>query len=273
MRAALIQMSCQDDPRENLDKAVIYLRDAAREGAQIICLPELFQYRYFPTVIDNSYFSLAETVEEGSTKLLGKIAEETGAVIISGIFEKGLDGAYYNTAVIIGPEGKIIGIYRKNHIPLTPSLKEKHYFRPGDLGFPVFNTPFGRIGVLICYDRYFPEGFRRLAFNGAVMIFIPSACAGDSNEVWELLLRAHALSNLVFIGAANRIGREGDREFYGTSLFLSPWGEVMKKASGDKEEIVIADLDREILLRARERWPFYRDLRDFAYYRLSGGGD
>jgi N-carbamoylputrescine amidase len=150
MRAALIQMSCSDDPRENLDKAVNFLRDAARERAQIICLPELFQCRYFPTVIDNSFFSLAETIEQGCTPLLCRMAKETGAVIVSSIFEKSLDGAYYNTAVVIDPEGKILGVYRKNHIPLTPSLKEKHYFRPGDLGFPVFNTPFGRIGVLVC---------------------------------------------------------------------------------------------------------------------------
>ena len=148
---------------------------------------------------------------------------------------------------------------------MTPALNEKFYFKPGDLGFPVFSTPFGKIGVVICYDRYFPEGFRILSLKGAHMIFVPSACAGDSKKVWDLLLRANAMSNLVFLGAVNRIGKEDKAQFYGTSLFINPWGEIMKMGSEDREEILIADLNPEELNAARRRWPFYRDLRLEAY--------
>lgn len=266
VRAALIQMACGENPQENLERAISFVRGAAGEGAQIICLPELFRSRYFAKTIDSKYFELAESLESGSTPVLQNMARELKVVIISAIFEKANQGLYYNSAVVIDPAGAILGIYRKNHIPLTPALQEKFYFKPGDLGFPIFQTPFGRIGVLICYDRYFPEGFRILGLKGAHMVFIPSACAGDSKEVWGLLLKANALSNLVFIGAVNRIGQEGKTEFYGTSMFINPWGQTLKIGSDAEEEILIADLDPAQLKNARERWPFYRDLRLEAYH-------
>jgi N-carbamoylputrescine amidase len=266
MRAALIQMACREDPKENLDRAIPLIRQAAQEGGQIVCLPELFLYRYFPKTVDPKYFDLAENIESHSTPVLQKIAKELKVVIISSIFEKVCPGFYYNMAVVIGPEGNLLGSYRKNHIPLTPALQEKYYFKPGDLGFPVFQTPFGKIGVLVCYDRYFPEGFRALSMQGAETVFIPSACAGDSKKSWDLLLRANAIFNLVFVGATNRIGREEKSEFYGTSIFINPWGEIMKMASEDQEEVLLADLDPETLQGARKRCPFFRDLRIDAYH-------
>jgi N-carbamoylputrescine amidase len=268
VRAALIQMACREEPKENLERAVSFVRQAAREGAQIICLPELFMTRYFAKTIDAKYFELAEGLESGSTPILQGIAREFKVVIVSSVFERANQGLYYNTAVVIDPAGAIAGLYRKNHIPLTPALQEKFYFKPGDLGFPVFATPFGKIGVLICYDRYFPEGFRILSLKGAHMIFIPSACAGDSKKVWDLLLRAQAMSNLVFIGAGNRTGKEEKTEFYGKSMFINPWGEILKMGSEDQEEVLVADLDPEQLNSARNRWPFYRDLRLDAYHPL-----
>jgi N-carbamoylputrescine amidase len=268
VRIALIQMACREEPKENLERAVSFVKQAAKEGAQIICLPELFMTRYFAKTIDTNYFELAEGLESGSTPILRRIARECNVVIVSGVFERANQGLYYNTAVVIDPEGAIAGLYRKNHIPLTPALQEKFYFKPGDLGFPVFHTPFGKIGVLICYDRYFPEGFRILSLKGAHVILVPSACAGDSKKVWDLLLRAHAISNLVFIGAVNRIGKEGNTEFYGKSMVISPWGEVLKTGPEDQEEVLIADLDPEQLKGARNRWPFYRDLRVDAYQPL-----
>ncbi len=265
VRAALIQMACQEDPKGNLERAVTLVRKAAGEGARIICLPELFMTRYFAKTVDLKYFEWAETLDSGSTPVLRKMARELKSMIISGIFEKADQGLYYNSAVVIDSEGGIVGVYRKTHLPMTPALNEKFYFKPGDLGFPVFSTPFGKIGVVICYDRYFPEGFRILSLKGAHMIFVPSACAGDSKKVWDLLLRANAMSNLVFLGAVNRIGKEDNSQFYGTSLFINPWGEIMKIGSEDREEILIADLDPEELNAARRRWPFYRDLRLDAY--------
>jgi N-carbamoylputrescine amidase len=265
MRAALIQMACGEDPQENLHRAISFIRQAAQAGAQVVCLPELFQHRYFPVTVNPKYFELAENLESNSTPVLQKLAKELKVVIISSIFEKVYPGLYFDTAVVMDPEGGILGLYRKNHIPLTAVLQEKFYFKPGDMGFPVFGSPFGKIGILVCYDRYFPEGFRALSLQGVEDIFIPSACAGDSKKVWDLVLRGNALFNLVFIGAANRIGQEGKTVFYGTSLFISPWGEILKTGSEDEEEVLVADLDPELLQGARKRWPFCRDLRIDAY--------
>src|SRR3989440_2363366 len=255
-------MSCSPDPEENLRRAVEKVREAARSGAQIICLPELFRTQYFCQREDPALFDLAETIPGPTTEAISKAAVEAKAVVVASIFEKRAPGLYHNTAVLIGSDGSIKGLYRKMHIPDDPLYYEKYYFTPGDLGFKAFDTEVGRIGTLVCWDQWYPEGARLTALQGAQVLFYPTAIGWHPGEkeqfgeaqhnAWHVMHLAHAISNGVYVAAVNRVGFEqGDvhgkkapgkgLEFWGGSFLADPFGRVVAQASHDKEEIVIGD--------------------------------
>jgi len=275
----LVQMCCAPDPAENLEKAVWRIREAAGQGAQIVCLQELFRSQYFCREENADLFALAETIPGPTTDRLGPIARELGIVIIASLFEKRTAGIYHNTAVIIGADGTIQGRYRKMHIPDDPLYYEKFYFTPGDLGFQNFDTRFGRIGVLVCWDQWFPEGARLTAIQGANVLFYPTAIGWHPAEkeqygaaqldAWRIIQRAHAIANGVYVAAVNRVGFEGpaDRglEFWGSSFVADPFGQLITEASTNKEEILIAECDPGRMDEVRRNWPFLRDRRIDAY--------
>jgi N-carbamoylputrescine amidase len=282
-RVAAIQMQCGPDPGANLEKAAAQVREAADKGAQIICLPELFRSQYFCQVEDHKNFELAESIPGPSTESLGKVARETGTIIVASLFERRAAGLYHNTAVLIGPEGEIIGKYRKMHIPDDPSYYEKFYFTPGDLGFQAWPTPQGRIGVCVCWDQWYPEAARLTTLRGAEILFYPTAIGWHPSEkerygyvqhsAWETMQRSHAIANGCFVVAVNRVGHEapagGDGiEFWGQSFIVAPSGEILAKASVDREEIIFADVEWEKVNEHRTHWPFLRDRRIDAYAGL-----
>ena len=248
-------------------------------GAQIVCLPELFRSRYFCQSEDHAQFDLAEPIPGPSTEALSATARRHGVVIVGSLFERRTAGIYHNTAVVLDADGSIAGTYRKMHIPDDPLYYEKFYFTPGDLGFRAFDTRFGRIGVLICWDQWYPEGARLTALQGAQILFYPTAIGWHPKEKaeygeaqhssWETMQRAHAISNGVFVAAPNRIGHEGDAEsgieFWGQSFICDPAGKIMTKGSADKEEIVMAACDFSRIDVQRTHWPFLRDRRIDAY--------
>jgi N-carbamoylputrescine amidase len=250
-----------------------FAREAAAQGAQIICFQELFYGPYFGIVEDAKYYEYAETIPGPTVERFQALAKELSLVIVLPIYEEAMPGVYYNTAVVIDADGTNLGSYRKHHIPNLDRFWEKFYFRPGNLGYPVFDTAVGKVGVYICYDRHFPEGWRELGLNGAEIVFNPSATKpGLSNRLWELEQPAAAAANQYFIGANNRVGTEsgefGDEAvtFYGSSYFVDPRGNYVGEiASTDKSEIVIRDIDLDTIREVRNNWQFYRDRRPDSY--------
>jgi len=272
-------MSATEDPKANLDKAVTGISAAAKKGAQIVCLQELFRSRYFPQSEDTEKFKLAEAIPGPTTETLSRFAKKKKIAIISSIFERRSAGIYHNTAVIIGADGSILGKYRKMHIPDDPCYYEKFYFTPGDLGFLSFDVEVARIGVLICWDQWFPEAARLTSLLGAEILFYPTAIGWLSNEpvnvakaqqsAWELVQRGHAVANGVYVAVANRVGRERKLTFWGNSFVANPFGEIIAHAGTDREEILIARCYLGKIAQARESWPFLRDRRIDAYSALS----
>jgi len=269
VKAALVQAKWTGDKASMIDSAVVMAKEAAAKGAQVLCFQELFYGPYFCQVQDPEYYSYAEPIPGPTTERMVELARETGMVLIAPIYEEEHPGVYYNTAVVVDADGRVAGTYRKTHIPQVKGFFEKFYFRPGNLGYPVFDTAVGRIGVYICYDRHFPEGWRALGLAGARIVFNPSATSrGLSAYLWNLEQPAAAVANEYFVGAINRIGIEelGDDDFYGGSYFVDPRGQLVgDAASGSEEEVVVRDLDMGLLEEVRQQWAFYRDRRPDAY--------
>ncbi len=279
VRVGLVQMRSAPKPEENLKRALQGIREAAGRGAQIVSLVELFRSPYFPQTEDPRHFALAEPIPSATTESLCDAARGQGIVIIASLFEKRTEGVYHNTSVVIDPEGRLLGKYRKMHIPDDPGYYEKFYFTPGDLGFQSFQTRFGRIGVLICWDQWFPEAARLTSLSGAEIVFYPTAIGwldGESERVrkaqqsaWELIQRSHALANGIFVAAVNRVGKEGKIRFWGGSFVSDPFGQVVAKAGSGQEEVLIAECDLAQIEQTRASWPFLRDRRIDAYQDLS----
>jgi len=282
VRGGLIQVkadislegSTDDVKKRMIDKHLPLIEDAGRKGVQVLCLQELFYGPYFCAEQKTRWYDLTEQIPDGpTTRMFQDIAKRLGTVIVLPIYEEEISGVYYNTAAIIDADGKYLGKYRKNHIPhVNPGFWEKFYFRPGNLGYPCFDTAFARIGVYICYDRHFPEGARALGLNGAEIVFNPSATvAGLSEYLWRLEQPAHAVANGYFIGAINRIGHEQPwdiGEFYGQSYFCDPRGQFVAQAPRDKDALVVADLDLDKIREVRNTWQFFRDRRPDTYGSL-----
>jgi N-carbamoylputrescine amidase len=284
LKLGLVQMRCSIDPSENVDKAESMIRAAASEGANIICLQEIFNTIYFCQAEDHKYFEFAEEIPGATTDRLGKLAAELGVVIIAPIFERRAAGIYHNSAAIIDADGRCIGKYRKMHIPDDPLFYEKFYFTPGDLGFKSWKTRFATFGVLICWDQWYPEGARLTALRGAEILFYPTAIGWHPSEkaefgkqqhdAWETIQRSHAIANGCYVAVPNRTGHEtpigGDGiEFWGQSFVADPSGEIVAKASADREESLVVEVDLAKLDRQRTHWPFFRDRRVDAYAEMS----
>ena len=294
-RVALIQMACAADTAANLDKAADQVREAARAGANVVCLPELFRAQYFCQREEHSLFDLAESIPGPSTERLAAVAKEENIVLIASLFERRAPGLYHNTAAILEQDGSLAGVYRKMHIPDDPLYYEKFYFTPGDLGFKAFETSQGNIGTLVCWDQWYPEGARVTALKGATTLFFPTAIGWHPSEkaefgeaqysAWQTIQRSHAIANGVFVCAVNRVGHEqGDvvhngangpidvkgpegagLEFWGGSFIADPFGRVIAQASHDREEILMAEIDLKLLEDTRRNWPFLRDRRIDAF--------
>ena len=281
----LVQMALSKNQNENLDKAVSKIEEAAKSGADVICLPELFRSQYFCQVEDTKNFDLAETIPGLSTKTISKIARDKNVVVIVPLFEKRSAGVYHNSVVVIDTSGEILGTYRKMHIPDDPGYYEKFYFAPGDLGYKNFKTSFGNIGSLICWDQWYPEAARLTSMLGASIIFYPTAIGwhpdekenegGAQYESWLTVQRGHAIANGVYIAAVNRIGLEivkedsAGIEFWGQSFICDPQGVLLAQASADKEEILIAEVDLNKIENIRRHWPFFRDRRIDSYVDIT----
>jgi N-carbamoylputrescine amidase len=271
----LVQMSAGDNLDANLAKAVARIEAAAKKGARIICLQELFRSRYFCQSENHENFNLAETIPGPTTETLGELARENEIVIVASLFERRSAGVYHNTAVVIDADGRIAGKYRKMHIPDDPLYYEKFYFTPGDLGFPSFDTRYARVAALVCWDQWFPEGARLAALGGAEILFYPTAIGWIPNEpravaqnqraAWQLIQQSHAVANGVFVASVNRVGREGKIKFWGQSFVAGPFGEIVARAGGDREEILLARCDLGKIEQTRQSWPFLRDRRIDAY--------
>ena len=274
VRVGLIQMACDESPKVNLDRAVDSISQAAGQGAQVICLPELFLTPYFCQVEEASRFDLAEAIPGPTTERLCPLAAKLGVVIVASLFEKRAEGVYHNTAVVIDTDGKLLGKYRKTHIPDDPLYYEKFYFTPGDLGFPVFATKFGRIGVLVCWDQWFPEAARLIALRRAQILFYPTAIGwlihrkeshgAEQQDAWVTVQRGHAVANGMFVAASNRVGREGDLDFWGRSFVADPSGKEIAVAA-QNPQVLLADCDLSRIETIRRGWPFLRDRRIDAY--------
>ncbi|RDI25527.1 nitrilase-related carbon-nitrogen hydrolase [Lentzea flaviverrucosa] len=273
IRAALVQQKWTGDKESMIANAVEHIRAAASQGAQVLCLQELFYGPYFCQVQDADYYSYTESIPDGpTTALMQEVAAQNNIVLIVPMYEVEQPGVYYNTAAVIDADGTYLGKYRKNHIPQVKGFWEKFYFKPGNLGYPVFDTAVGRIGVYICYERHFPEGWRALGLAGAKIVFNPSATSRSLSEyLWKLEQPAAAVANEYFVGAINRVGVEplGDNEFYGQTYFVSPRGQLVGDAASDtEEELVVRDLDLDLLTEVRDTWAFYRDRRPDTYEGL-----
>jgi N-carbamoylputrescine amidase len=278
LRVGLVQMRCSPDPEENLAKAVERAGEAARRGAGIVCLQELFRSQYFCQTEEHARFALAETIPGPSTEALAKAARAHGVAILASLFERRAPGLYHNTAVLLDEGGEIAGIYRKMHIPDDPLYYEKFYFTPGDLGFRAFATKQARVGALVCWDQWYPEAARLTALAGAQVIFYPTAIGWQHDEpaevdraqhdAWETTQRAHAIANGVFVVAVNRVGAEGGIRFWGQSFVADPFGRVLARASATEEEVLVVDCDLARIEETRQHWPFLRDRRVDAYADL-----
>ena len=280
-QVGLVQMAMSADPQENVEKAAARVADAARKGAQVVCLPELYRSPYFCQKEDAALFDLAETVPGPSTERLAKVAREHGVAVVVPIFERRAPGLYHNSAVILDADGRTAGLYRKMHIPDDPAFYEKFYFTPGDLGFRAFDTRHGRIGTLICWDQWYPEGARLTALQGATILFYPTAIGWHPHEkaqhgaaqrdAWRTIQRGHAIANGCWVAAVNRVGHEkqvpgeAGLEFWGTTFLCDPFGVVVAEASTDQEEILVAEVDVARMEEVRRGWPFLRDRRIDAY--------
>ncbi|MDR1145852.1 MAG: carbon-nitrogen hydrolase [Verrucomicrobiales bacterium] len=279
VKVGLVQFASARAVEQNLRQAAALCRRAADGGAQIICLQELFRSDYFCVTEDYRQFDLAETIPGPSTAALSAVAKDCGAVIIASLFEKRAGGLYHNTAAVLDADGALLGVYRKMHIPDDPAFYEKFYFTPGDLGFKVFDTKFGRLGVLVCWDQWYPEAARLTALRGAEMLFYPTAIGWATGEqpavrraqhdAWRTIQRAHAIANGVFTVSVNRVGTEGPLEFWGGSFACDPFGEMLCEASHDREEVLVADLNLADVDHTRKHWPFLRDRRIDAYGELT----
>jgi N-carbamoylputrescine amidase len=278
-RVGLVQMSCPD-PKDNLNKAAAKVREAAARGAQVICLQELFRSEYFcREEVCAERFDLAEPIPGPTTDTMSKLAEELGVVIVASIFERRSAGLYHNTAVVLSTDGSIAGVYRKMHIPDDPSYFEKYYFTPGDLGFGSIETPFAKLGVLVCWDQWYPEAARITAMSGADILIYPTAIGwlpedkpvygASQRDAWITIQRAHAIANGLYVAAINRIGWEGTGEkkieFWGSSFVADPQGRVLAQGSTDQEEILVVECDPKVTEATRRGWPFFRDRRIDAY--------
>ncbi len=285
-KVGLVQMRMGPDPDANLESAIAHIREAAMRGVNIVCLPELFRAQYFCQREDIKLFDLAEPIPGPSTAKLGDVARELRVVIVASLFERRAPGLYHNTAVTLGQGGSIISVYRKMHIPDDPLYYEKFYFTPGDLGFKAVDTAFGRVGTLVCWDQWYPEGARLTALQGAEVLFYPTAIGWHPAEkeefgaaqydAWQTIQRAHAIANGVYVAGVNRVGHEagdirGNRatgpglEFWGGSFLADPFGRIVAKASHTEEEILIGEIDLALLEDTRRNWPFLRDRRIDAY--------
>ncbi len=286
VRSGLIQVTNALDPTAHtvdeirhamIEKHLPLVQEAADKGVQILCMQEIFTGPYFCCEQDTRWYDIAEQIPEGpTTQLFMELAKKHQMVMVVPIYEEDLPGVYYNTAAVIDADGSYLGKYRKTHIPhCNPGFFEKFYFKPGNLGYPVFQTRYGRVGVYICYDRHFPEGARALGLNGAEIVFNPSATvAGLSEYLWKLEQPAHAVANQYFVGAINRVGEEAPwkfGEFYGQSYFCDPRGQMLAVGSRDGEELVTADLDLDMIREVRNVWQFFRDRRPDAYDELVAG--
>ncbi len=269
VRAALVQAKWTGDKDSMIESSVALARQAARDGAQVLCFQELFYGPYFCQVQDPAYFAYTESIPGPTTLLMQELARDTNMVLVVPIYEVEQEGLFYNTAVVIDADGSYLGKYRKHHIPQVAGFWEKYYFRPGNLGYPVFQTAVGPIGVYICYDRHFPEGWRALGLAGARIVFNPSATSrGLSSYLWNLEQPAAAVANEYFVGAINRVGVEelGENDFYGGSYFVNPRGQIVGGAASDtQDEVVVRDLDMDLLTQVRHTWAFYRDRRPDSY--------
>ena len=285
-RVGLVQMSCGPDPEANLQRALEGVADAAGRGAQVVCLPELFQTQYFCQREDPALFDLAEPIPGPATAKLSDCAARLGIALVASLFERRAAGLYHNTAVVFDTDGSLKGIYRKMHIPDDPLYYEKYYFTPGDLGFQAHDTRFGKLGTLVCWDQWYPEGARLTALRGASILFYPTAIGWHpaekaefgvaQHDAWRTIQRSHAIANGVFVAGVNRVGFEtGDvrgnaaagqgLEFWGASFLCDPFGRILAEASHDQEEILIGEVDPALMEETRRNWPFLRDRRIDAY--------
>jgi N-carbamoylputrescine amidase len=283
VKLGLIQTACSADPAANLKKALAAAKDAIKQGARIVCTQELFRSQYFCQTEDHKCFQLAEPIPGPTTKVFQKLAKDSGVVVICSLFEKRASGLYHNTAAIIDADGSLLGIYRKMHIPDDPLYYEKFYFTPGDLGFRAWQTRFGKIGVLICWDQWYPEAARLTAMQGAEILFYPTAIGWHPGEkaehgqrqhaAWETIQRAHAIANGCYVAVPNRVGHEkiaGDGiEFWGQSFVAGTSGEILTKASVAQEEVLVVPVDLSKVDETRTHWPFLRDRRIDAYGDLT----
>ena len=277
----LIQMAATPDPDHNLERAIDFVEQAAKAGAQVICLPELFRSQYFCQREDAELFNLAETIPGPSTESLGKVAAAKRVTVIAPVFERRAAGLYHNSIAVLDSSGRVAGLYRKMHIPDDPAYYEKFYFTPGDLGFRAFDTQAGRIGTLICWDQWYPEGARLTALRGANILFYPTAIGWHPDEkekygtpqrdAWRTVQRGHAIANGVYVAAVNRVGREKPSgggagiEFWGSTFLCDPFGIVIAEASENQEEVLIGEVDLSRIEEVRRNWPFLRDRRIDAY--------
>ncbi|HEY6394886.1 MAG TPA: carbon-nitrogen hydrolase [Candidatus Binataceae bacterium] len=274
----LIQMSCAAKPRLNLEKAITRIEEASKRGANVVCLQELFRSQYPCQVEDPAFFELAEEIPGPTTEALGRVAAARKVVVVGSIFERRAAGVYHNTAVVIDASGQIAGRYRKMHIPDDPRYYEKYYFTPGDLDFVAHQTQHGKLGVLVCWDQWFPEAARLTAMAGAQVLLYPTAIGwwnGEpaqvrpkQREAWETIQRSHAIANGVFVAVVNRVGVEGELEFWGSSFVADPFGEIIARAGGTDEETLVVECDLKKIEQTRRNWPFLRDRRIDAYADL-----
>jgi N-carbamoylputrescine amidase len=281
VRIGTVQMSCTREPKENLDKAIQKVIEVAAGGAQIICLQELFTSLYFCDVEDYENFKLAEAIPGPSTDKLSKVAKELGVVIIASLFEKRTEGLYHNTTAVIDADGSYLGKYRKMHIPDDPAYYEKFYFTPGDLGYKVFKTRFATLGVLICWDQWYPEAARITSLMGAEILFYPTAIGWATSQdedtnteqynAWQTIQRSHAIANGVHVVSVNRVGLEqnGAMKFWGGSFISNPFGSILFKGSHDNEEVNVLEIDLSKTDRYRTHWPFFRDRRIDSYQPIT----
>ncbi len=285
-KVGLVQMSCGPEPEENVGRACDFTRRAARKGAHIVCLPELFRTQYFCQREDAALFDLAEPVPGPTTDAVAEVARRCGVAVVASVFEKRARGVYHNTAAVLDRDGALKGVYRKMHIPDDPLYYEKFYFTPGDLGFKAFDTKFARVGTLVCWDQWYPEGARLTALQGANVLFYPTAIGWHpaekkrfgkaQHEAWRTIQRAHAIANGVYVAVVNRVGHETGNirgrsargkglEFWGGSFLCDAFGTVIAEASHDQEEVLVGEVDLKKLEEVRRNWPFLRDRRVDAY--------
>jgi N-carbamoylputrescine amidase len=281
VKIGTVQMSCANKPEENLSKAITKIREAAAKGAQVVCLQELFTSLYFCDVEDYENFKLAESIPGPSTESLSSVAKELGVVIIASLFEKRTQGIYHNTTAVIDADGTYLGKYRKMHIPDDPAYYEKFYFTPGDLGYKVFKTKFATIGVLICWDQWYPEAARITALMGAEVLFYPTAIGWATSQdektnveqygAWQTIQRSHAVANGIHVVSVNRVGfeQDGAMKFWGGSFIANPFGSVLYQGSHDKEEVNVLEINLAETDRYRTHWPFMRDRRIDSYQPIT----